>query len=69
MARGKSIDSFVGKVEELVDTSQGKVRADVVHERLELMRCSRNEGTPGAPSRSQGRKSEPGSGVSTSLCK
>ena len=45
VARGKLIDPFMGKVEELVDTSQGKVRADVVHERLELMGFTGNERT------------------------
>lgn len=37
VARAKLIDAFMGKVEELVDASEGRVRADVVHERLELM--------------------------------
>lgn len=37
VARVKLIDAFMGKVEELVEASEGKVRADVVHERLELM--------------------------------
>ena len=32
--RPKLIDSFLPKVEELVETSEGAVRADVVHERL-----------------------------------
>lgn len=35
--RPRSIDPFVGKIEEWVDKSQGKVRADVVHERLRAM--------------------------------
>jgi len=35
--RPRSIDPFLPKVEELVDRSQGKVRADVVHQRLVAM--------------------------------
>lgn len=34
VARSKVIDPFVPKIEELIETSKGKVRADVVHERL-----------------------------------
>jgi transposase len=36
-ARPKLIDAFLSKVEELVDTSKGKIRADKVHERLAAM--------------------------------
>jgi transposase len=36
-ARPKLIDAFLGKVEELVDQSRGKIRADKVHERLVAM--------------------------------
>ncbi len=35
--RPRSIDSFLAKVEELVDRSSGKIRADVVHRRLAAM--------------------------------
>ena len=35
--RPRSIDPFLPKIEELVDRSQGRVRADVVHERLVAM--------------------------------
>jgi len=35
--RARLIDPFLAKVEELVDMSEGKVRADVVHERLVAM--------------------------------
>ncbi len=35
--RARLIDPFLDKVEELVDRSQGKVRADKVHERLVVM--------------------------------
>ncbi|GLI03945.1 IS21 family transposase [Phytohabitans aurantiacus] len=35
--RPRSIDPFLSKIEELVDRSQGKVRADVVHQRLVAM--------------------------------
>jgi transposase len=35
--RPRSIDPFLPKIEELVDKSQGKVRADVVHARLVAM--------------------------------
>lgn len=43
--RVKLIDAFMGKVEELVDASEGKVRADVVHERLALMGFTGDERT------------------------
>jgi transposase len=35
--RPKAIDAFLPKVEELVDRSKGKIRADVVHDRLVAM--------------------------------
>lgn len=35
--RARSIDRFMDKIEELVEKSQGRVRADVVHERLVAM--------------------------------
>jgi transposase len=35
--RVRGIDPFLAKVEELVDRSEGKIRADVVHERLVAM--------------------------------
>jgi transposase len=35
--RPRAIDPFMGKIEELVDTSKGRVRADVVHRRLSAM--------------------------------
>lgn len=35
--RGRLVDEFLPKVEELVDKSEGKIRADVVHERLVSM--------------------------------
>jgi transposase len=35
--RARLIDPFTGKVEELVENSKGKVRADVVHDRLRAM--------------------------------
>ncbi|MEV6227981.1 hypothetical protein AB0L88_08900 [Saccharopolyspora shandongensis] len=35
--RARSIDPFLGKIEELVDKSQGRVRADVAHQRLVAM--------------------------------
>ena len=35
--RPRLIDPFLAKVEELVDRSEGKVRADKVHERLVAM--------------------------------
>jgi hypothetical protein len=37
LRRPRSIDPFWVKIEELVDKSQGKVRADVVHARLVAM--------------------------------
>ena len=35
--RSRSVDVFAGKIEELVDRSGGKIRADVVHRRLTAM--------------------------------
>ena len=35
--RGRVIDAFLGKIEELVENSQGRIRADVVHQRLVAM--------------------------------
>jgi transposase len=35
--RPRSVDSFLAKVEELVDRSSGKIRADVVHRKLTAM--------------------------------
>jgi hypothetical protein len=35
--RVRSIDAFLAKVEELVERSEGKIRADVVHQRLVAM--------------------------------
>jgi hypothetical protein len=32
--RGRAIDAFLGKIEELGENSQGRIRADVVHQRL-----------------------------------
>jgi len=43
--RPKLIDPFLDKVEEWVDRSEGKVRADVVHERLAAMGFGGNERT------------------------
>jgi hypothetical protein len=41
--RARLIDPFLDKVEELVEASQGRVRADVVHERLIAMGFSGDE--------------------------
>jgi transposase len=43
--RFRSIDAFLGKVEELVDRSNGKIRADVVHRRLTAMGYGGSERT------------------------
>lgn len=45
VARPKIIDPFVGKVEELVESSEGEIRADVVHERLVAMGFAGDERT------------------------
>jgi transposase len=44
-ARPKLIDPFLPKIEELVDRSQGKIRADRVHERLVAMGFTGTERT------------------------
>ena len=43
--RPKLIDPFLPKIEELVETSEGEVRADVVHERLVAMGFTGDERT------------------------
>ena len=43
--RPKLIDPFLDKIEEWVDRSEGKVRADIVHERLAVMEFGGNERT------------------------
>ena len=43
--RPKLIDPFLAKIEELVETSEGEVRADVVHERLVAMGFTGDERT------------------------
>jgi transposase len=43
--RAKIIDPFLGKIEELVDRSEGNVRADVVHERLQGLGFTGDERT------------------------
>src|SRR5438874_10220086 len=43
--RPKLIDAFLPKVEELVDQSKGRIRADKVHERLVAMGFSGTERT------------------------
>lgn len=35
--RPRGVDPFLAKLEELVDRSQGKIRADVAHDRLVAM--------------------------------
>jgi len=43
--RAKLIDPFLEKIEEWVDRSKGKVRADIAHERLVVMGFSGTERT------------------------
>jgi hypothetical protein len=43
--RPKMIDPFLAKIEEWVDRSDGSVRADVVHERLEALGFTGDERT------------------------
>ena len=45
VVRPKLIDPFLDKIEEWVDRAEGKVRADVVHERLAAMGFTGNERT------------------------
>jgi hypothetical protein len=46
--RARLIDPHLGKVEELVEDSHAKIRADVVHDRLRAMGFAGNEPTRGA---------------------
>jgi hypothetical protein len=43
--RARPIDEYVAKIEELVATSNGRVRADVVHERIAAMGFSGSDRT------------------------
>src|SRR5215469_5321542 len=43
--RSRAVDEFAAKVEELVDRSGGKIRADVVHRRLAAMGYAGSERT------------------------
>ena len=43
--RPRSIDAYLGKVEELVEASKGRIRADVVHRRLAAMGFSGTDRT------------------------
>src|SRR6266536_912240 len=43
--RAMVIDEFVGKIEEWMDRSEGKIRADVVHEKLTAMGFTGSERT------------------------
>jgi transposase len=43
--RPRIIDPFLGKIEEWVDRSEGKVRADIIHERLQAVGFSGDERT------------------------
>src|SRR2546430_5983433 len=58
--RPKLIDAFLPKVEELVDQSRGRIRADKVHERLVAMgftgtpRTTRRAGGPAQSARGAG---------------
>ena len=45
VARPKLIDPFLPKIEELVETSEGEIRADVTHERLVAMGFGGDERT------------------------
>lgn len=45
VARPKLIDPFLPKIEELVETSEGEIRADVTHERLVAMGFTGDERT------------------------
>jgi hypothetical protein len=43
--RPRILDPYLAKIEELVDRSQGKVRADVIHERLRAVGFTGDECT------------------------
>lgn len=43
--RSRMIDPFLSKIEELVEASQGRIRADVVHEKLTAMGFSGTDRT------------------------
>src|SRR2546423_14221679 len=67
--RVRAIDPFLGKIEELVDKSEGRIRADVVHQRLGAMgfggtdRSTRRAGAEGKQARAgRGPPPEPAPG-------
>ena len=43
--RGSVTDAYLGKLEELVDRSKGKIRADVAHEKITAMGYAGSERT------------------------
>jgi len=43
--RAKLIDPFLPKIEELVEQSEGAIRADVLHERLQVLGFTGDERT------------------------
>jgi len=45
------VDPFLEKLEELVDRSHGKIRADVAHEKITAMGMAGRSGRPGGRSR------------------
>src|SRR5690625_378317 len=61
--RPRIIDQHVAKIEEWVERSQGKVRADVIHERLVAMGFTGTERTTGEPSPRRRRRGRPDTGA------
>jgi hypothetical protein len=49
--RPRAIDPYLAKVEEMVDRSKGKIRADIAHRKITAMGYRGRSGRPGGRSR------------------
>jgi len=58
--RSRSVDPFLAKIEELVDRSSGRIRADAVHRKLTAMGTAGQSARPGG--RSPRRRPDGGRG-------
>lgn len=64
--RDRAIDAFLPRIEESVVRSNGRIRADIVHERLQAIRFTGGERTTRRTVVGQRRSTEPAGAGSTS---